>query len=67
MSIGATRLLDGKKAFINFDHRLLQENMHLTLPKEALVIELLETVVPTNDLVELACRANASSRLAWAP
>ncbi len=53
MSIGATRLLDGKKAFINFDHRLLQENMHLTLPKEALVIELLESVVPTDDLVKL--------------
>jgi EAL and modified HD-GYP domain-containing signal transduction protein len=55
MSTGATKLLGGKKAFINFDHRLLQENMHLNLPQESLVIELLESVVPTQDLLGL-CR-----------
>ena len=53
MSIGAEQLLGGKKAFVNFDHRLLSENMHVTLPRESIVIELLETVVPTKDLVAL--------------
>jgi len=53
LSIGADQLLDGKKAFINFDHRLLLANMHLSLPPGSLVIEILETVVPTKDLVAL--------------
>lgn len=53
MSAGAEALLGGKKAFVNFDHRLLAENMHLTLPRQSLVIEILETVVPTADLVAL--------------
>ena len=53
MSIGVEQLLGGKKAFVNFDHRLLVANMHLTLPRESIVIELLETVVPTKDLVAL--------------
>jgi c-di-GMP-related signal transduction protein len=53
MSIGVEQLLGGKKAFVNFDHRLLSANMHLTLPRESIVIELLETVVPTKDLVAL--------------
>lgn len=53
LSAGAEALLGGKKAFVNFDHRLLAENMYLTLPREALVIEILETVAPTADLVAL--------------
>jgi EAL and modified HD-GYP domain-containing signal transduction protein len=53
LSAGAEALLGGKKAFVNFDHRLLTENMYLTLPREALVIEILETVAPTADLVAL--------------
>jgi c-di-GMP-related signal transduction protein len=56
MSVGATKLLGGKKAFVNFDHRLLLANAHLTLPRQSLVIEILETVVPTEDLVAL-CRS----------
>lgn len=53
MSVGVDKLLGGEKAFVNFDHRLLLENMHLTLPRESIVIEILETVVPTEDLVAL--------------
>lgn len=56
LSTGAETLLGGKKAFVNFDHRLLAENMYLTLPRESLVIEILETVAPTADLVAL-CRS----------
>jgi c-di-GMP-related signal transduction protein len=53
LSIGAEQLLGDKKAFINFDHRLLQSNIHLSLPPSSLVIEILETVEPTKDLVSL--------------
>jgi c-di-GMP-related signal transduction protein len=56
MSLGAKKLLSGKKAFINFDHRLLLDNMHLTLPRESIVIEILETVVATEDLITLCQR-----------
>jgi len=56
LSIGAEKLLGGKKAFVNFDHRLLSTRVHLALPRESLVIEILETVIPTADLVAL-CRS----------
>ncbi|MDP9114665.1 MAG: HDOD domain-containing protein [Acidobacteriota bacterium] len=53
MSAGAETLLGGKKAFVNFDHNLLAKNMYLALPRQSLVIEILETVAPTADLVAL--------------
>jgi EAL and modified HD-GYP domain-containing signal transduction protein len=53
MSIGVEQLLGGKKAFVNFDHALLVASMHSNLPPGSLVIELLETVVPTKDLLAL--------------
>ena len=53
MSIGAEKVLRGKKAFVNFDQRLLRQQMHLTLPRESIVIEILETVTPTADLVAM--------------
>jgi len=53
MSIGAEALLKGKKAFVNFDERLLKANIHLTLPPKSFVIEILETVVPTEELAAL--------------
>ena len=53
MSIGTESLLDGKRAFINFDDRLLSAHMYLTMPRESLVIEILETVKPTADLMAL--------------
>jgi EAL and modified HD-GYP domain-containing signal transduction protein len=52
-SIGADKVLSGKKAFVNFDHCLLRQQMHLTLPRESTVIEILETVKPTADLIQL--------------
>ncbi len=65
MSIGAERALSGKKAFVNFDHRLLRQQMHLTLPRESIVIEILETVQPTQDLVAL-CESIAQQGYALA-
>jgi c-di-GMP-related signal transduction protein len=53
LSIGFENILCGKKAFLNFDHRLLSDGMHLSLPRQAIVIEILETVQPTADLIAL--------------
>jgi c-di-GMP-related signal transduction protein len=55
LSIGLENMLCGKKAFLNFDHRLLSDGMHLSLPRQAIVIEILESVEPTADLIAL-CR-----------
>jgi c-di-GMP-related signal transduction protein len=56
LSIGLENILCGKKAFLNFDHRLLSAGMHLSLPRKAIVIEILETVEPTAGLIAL-CRS----------
>jgi c-di-GMP-related signal transduction protein len=42
-----------QEAFLNFDHRLLSDGLHLSLPRQATVIEILETVDPTADLIAL--------------
>ena len=52
--IGLTKLTGGKKAFINFTEDLLQEEFATILPKEDLIIEVLEDVEPTKENVE-AC------------
>jgi c-di-GMP-related signal transduction protein len=55
LTIGGDGLLAGKKAFVNFDQSLLASNIHLTLSRDSLVIEILETVDPTEEVVRL-CR-----------
>ena len=50
--IGLTKLTGGKKAFINFTEDLLQEEFATILPKEDLIIEVLEDVEPTKENVE---------------
>lgn len=53
--IGLDNLVGEKKAFINFTERLLLEKMPMLLPKEQLVIEVLENIEPTDEIVD-ACR-----------
>ncbi|HUA86335.1 MAG TPA: EAL domain-containing protein [Bryobacteraceae bacterium] len=55
LAIGLEQIAGGKKTFLNFDHRLLSEGAHLTLPASTAVIEILETVEPTESLLAL-CR-----------
>ena len=57
LSIGLDQVVCGKKAFVNFDDRLLTDGMHLDLPPKLTVIEILETVKPTAELVTLCRRA----------
>lgn len=53
--VGDLNVPPGKKAFLNFDHNLLRDGIHLAMPPEAIVIELLESVEPTLELIE-ECR-----------
>ena len=54
-SRGLSSITGGKPAFINFTSRLLQENTATLFPKDQLVIEILEDVEPTLEIVA-ACR-----------
>jgi EAL and modified HD-GYP domain-containing signal transduction protein len=54
-SSGLEDLLGNKKAFVNFDRNMLLSGACAMLPKETLVIEVLETVEPDEEVVA-ACR-----------
>lgn len=53
--IGLDNLTSGKKAFVNFTRNLLVQGVPSMLPKDALAVEILETVEPEPDVVQ-ACR-----------
>lgn len=48
-------LTDNKRAFINFSGEMLAKEIPLLLPKERIVVEILERVEPTEAVIE-ACR-----------
>jgi c-di-GMP-related signal transduction protein len=54
-SFGIADILGGKKGFINFDYHMLMNDSIEILPKDQVVIELLESIEPTPELVE-RCR-----------
>lgn len=53
--IGLQNITGGKKAFINFTKNLFLDEIGLNLPKELVVIEILEDVEPSEKLM-LACK-----------
>ena len=55
-STGMTSVTGGKPAFVNFTSRLLLENTATLFPKEQLIVEILETVEPTPEIIK-ACRS----------
>ena len=52
-NIGLKRLIGEKKGFINVDAEILESGILDLLPKENLVLEILETIELTNNIVEL--------------
>lgn len=56
LTAGLENILAGKKAFLNFDYPLLSDATYLNFPKQSIVIEILESVAPTKDLLNL-CRS----------
>jgi c-di-GMP-related signal transduction protein len=55
LTIGWDNILGGKQAFINFDRTLLLAGLHTILPRENVVLEILETVTPDEEVIA-ACR-----------
>ena len=55
-SKGMDSITGGKPAFVNFTSRLLLENTATLFPKDKLIVEILETVEPTPEIIK-ACRA----------
>jgi len=56
LSIGLENLLRGKKAFVNFDRNSLVGGLHSILSPESTVVELLESVEPDPEVVEMCER-----------
>ena len=54
-SIGLDNIAGGARAFINFNDSLLHAGLHTLLPRDRIVLEILETVRPDEDLIAL-CR-----------
>lgn len=46
-----SRVTNGKRAFINFTEKLLLDNVATILPRRILVIELLENILPTEEVL----------------
>jgi EAL and modified HD-GYP domain-containing signal transduction protein len=55
LTIGLDRLLSGRRAFINFGRNLLVQELTPILPRELIVVEVLETVRADSAVLE-ACR-----------
>ncbi len=55
--LGLARITGGHKAFINFTRDLLVNDYATLLPKESVVIEILESVEPDESVLEAAKRA----------
>jgi c-di-GMP-related signal transduction protein len=55
-SAGLEGILGGKRAFINFDRQMLLGNSFSILPVESLVVEILESVEPDDELVAACVR-----------
>lgn len=53
--IGMENLTGNKRAFINFPYEMLINGAATTLPKESVVIEILENVYPDHDIIN-ACK-----------
>lgn len=51
-SLGIDKITGGKKAFVNFTHTFLSSGMATLFPKEYLVVEVLESIAPSEQLVE---------------
>ncbi|MBU3145501.1 EAL and HDOD domain-containing protein [Clostridium sp. CF012] len=51
-TIGLNNVIAGKKAFINLNESLLKTDFITALPPEYVVIEVLETVEPTDEIIE---------------
>jgi EAL and modified HD-GYP domain-containing signal transduction protein len=57
--IGIERITDGKRAFVNFTEKLLIDKVATILPNKILVIEILETILPTKEILDACAELRA--------
>ena len=64
--IGMDNMLGGNKSFINFTQNMLIKKVPLLLPRETTIVEILEDVEPTPDLIA-ACEeiSKKATPLRW--
>jgi c-di-GMP-related signal transduction protein len=53
INIGIEKVAGDKKAFINFTENILKSDIFTVLPPKSVIIEILEDIEPTEDVVEL--------------
>ncbi|WP_298840461.1 EAL and HDOD domain-containing protein [Clostridium sp.] len=53
VNIGIQEVTGGKKAFINFTENILKSDIFKVLPPETVIIEILEDIEPTDEIIEL--------------
>ncbi|MGD8112945.1 EAL and HDOD domain-containing protein [Vibrio sp. TRT 17S01] len=63
LSLGGAQPVSHSRCFINFPYRSLVNRLPLSLPKEQIVVEILETCLPTNELLEAIKELNARGYL----
>lgn len=51
ITIGIDNLTENKKAFVNFDENLLLNQTALLLSRKKVIVEILESIVPSEDLI----------------
>ena len=51
LTFGADRILGSQKGFVNFPRELLVDHANLSLPHKSLVVEVLETVEPDQEVI----------------
>jgi len=56
MEIGLEKLTSGRKAFVNFTEKLLLDDIPNLLPPELLVVEILENIRPTTEVLAACAR-----------
>jgi EAL and modified HD-GYP domain-containing signal transduction protein len=57
--IGIEKMTDGKRAFVNFTEKLLLDKVATILSSKVLVIEVLETILPTQEVLDACCELRA--------
>ncbi|WP_366923187.1 HDOD domain-containing protein [Metallumcola ferriviriculae] len=58
-NIGINEVTEGKRAFINFTANLLENEVVTILPKELIGVEILESVLPSEDVIKVCNRLKA--------
>jgi len=59
VNIGIDKVTGGKKAFINFTENILKSDIFEILPSESVIVEILEDIEPTEEILDLCKKLKA--------